>query len=380
MQAEQTRILCVDDEQKVLDGLQRNLRRAYAVEVALGSPAGLEAIENRGPFAVVVSDLRMPEMDGLTFLGRVREIAPNTTRILLTGNADLTSAIEAVNQGSVYHFLQKPCPKEVLLSALERASEHHRLVIGQRELLEKTLFGAIQTLSETLALANPSLFGNAQRVAERARAAAERAKAAEPWKVELAALLAQAAYVTLPEGLLDRLASGDPVSTEEEAMVSRLPDVSSRLLAHIPRIEEIQDWITQQGRPWGIPEEGVDPGRSLEASLLRIALDAGILERAGMPPDVVAATLRQEAMRYGERVVEAFCGAADSETELEVREVGVREIVRGMVLLAPVEDLTGRMLLKGGQAVSDSMKERLLNFARNGNLKEPLKVGVPRRA
>lgn len=379
MEAEQTRILCVDDEQNVLDGLQRNLRREYAVEVALGSRAGLDAIEKLGPFAVVISDLRMPEMDGLEFLGRVRDLAPDTTRVLLTGNADLTSAIEAVNQGSVYHFLQKPCPKEVLLAALERASEHHRLVIGQRELLEKTLFGAIQTLTETLALANPSLFGNAQRVAQRARAAAERARADEPWKLELAASLAQAAYVTLPEGLLERLAGGDSVSSEEEAMVSRLPGVSSRLLAHIPRIEEIHGWIADQGRPWGIPEERADPDRSLEANILRIALDAGILERAGMPPDVVSASLRQESERYGERVVEAFC-SADSETPLDVREVSVREIVRGMVLLAPVEDLTGRMLLKDGQAVSDSMRERLLNFARNGNLKEPLKVGVPRRA
>ncbi len=380
MATEQTRILCVDDEQNVLDGLQRNLRRAYSVEVALGSRAGLDAIANQGPFAVVVSDLRMPEMDGLAFLGRVRELAPDTTRILLTGNADLTSAIEAVNQGSVYHFLQKPCPKEILLSALERADEHHRLVVGQRELLEKTLFGAIQTLSETLALANPSLFGNAQRIAQRARAAAERANAADPWKLELAALLAQAAYVTLPEGLLDRLAAGDSISSGEVAMISQLPDVSSRLLAHIPRIEEIHGWITEQGRPWGIPDKRTEADRSLEASLLRIALDGGILERTGMPPDVVKATLRQATVRYGERVVEAFCGAAAGEAVLEVRELGVREIARGMVLLAPVEDLAGRMLLKEGQAVSDSMKERLLNFARNGNLKEPLKVGVPRPA
>jgi len=379
MKDEPTRILCVDDEQHVLDGLQRNLRRAYAVEVAAGSRAGLAAIESRGPFAVVMSDLRMPDMDGLAFLRRVREIAPDTTRVLLTGNADLTSAIEAVNQGSVYHFLQKPCPKDVLLSALERASEHHRLVVGQRELLEKTLFGAIQTLSETLALADPELFGTAQTVARRAAAAAERAGLTEPWKLELAALLAQAAYVTLPEDLLDRLARAQSISREEEAMISRLPSVSARLLAHIPRIEEIQGWIAEQGRPWGIPDEQSGEARSLEAGILRITLDAGILERAGAPFGVVVTTLAQQPARYGKRVLEAFGGATDVGPTFETRELGVREIAEGMVLLAPVEDLSGRMLLKEGQVVSGSTKERLLNFARNGNLKEPLQVGVPKR-
>src|SRR5450631_170470 len=149
------RILCVDDEPNVLHAIERQFRKRFEITIALGPDLALREIAERGPFAVVVSDLRMPGMDGVQFLARVRQISPDTVRIMLTGEADFSAAIEAVNQGNIFQFLSKPCPAEMLGRALDAALEQHALIMAERELLERTLTGSVEVLSEILSLVNP---------------------------------------------------------------------------------------------------------------------------------------------------------------------------------------------------------------------------------
>ncbi len=94
------RVLLVDDDSNILQGYSRCLRSDFDVHVALGSKLALEMVRNaEHPYAVIVTDLRMPGMDGVEFLKHVTEIAPNTVRIMLSGNADQKAIIDAVNQG-----------------------------------------------------------------------------------------------------------------------------------------------------------------------------------------------------------------------------------------------------------------------------------------
>jgi FixJ family two-component response regulator len=131
------KILFVDDEPAVLDGYQRLLRNQFHVNAALGGEQGLTLIQNAGPFAVVISDMRMPGMNGAQFLARVRGRAPNTARMLLTGHADLDVAIEAVNEGEIFQFLTKPCEREILVKAIRGALEKYRVVVAEKEIVRK---------------------------------------------------------------------------------------------------------------------------------------------------------------------------------------------------------------------------------------------------
>ncbi len=133
------RVLCVDDEPQVLAGLGQALRRRFDVTTAEGGLEGLRALTQAGPFTVVVSDFRMPGMNGAEFLRRVRNVAPDTIRILLTGQASLEDTISAVNEGYIFRFLGKPCPTPDLIKALDAAVEQARLVTRDRELLESKL-------------------------------------------------------------------------------------------------------------------------------------------------------------------------------------------------------------------------------------------------
>jgi len=131
------KILFVDDEPPVLDGYKRMLYKDFKVETAVGGEQGLAAIQEHGPFAVVISDMRMPGMNGAEFLAQVRQKVPDTVRMLLTGYADLNAAIDAVNRGNIFRFLTKPCEKDVLAGAIHLGVEQYRSVTAEKELAQK---------------------------------------------------------------------------------------------------------------------------------------------------------------------------------------------------------------------------------------------------
>ncbi len=133
------RILVVDDEPRVLRSLSLSLHGKFDLTVATSGKEALELLENKGPILVVVADLQMPGMSGTTFLEKVRRLAPDTVRILLTGSAGLDDAITAINKGYIFRLLTKPCTPEVLAQALEDAFEQYLLVAGDRLLMEAKL-------------------------------------------------------------------------------------------------------------------------------------------------------------------------------------------------------------------------------------------------
>lgn len=133
------RILLVDDEPALLAGLRRQLRPYYEVVCSVDPAAALETLTTQGPFAVVVSDMRMPVMDGAVFLEHARTLAPEATRVLLTGQADIPATIAAINRGQVFRFLCKPCPSEELLETLQAAVDEHARFRAERRLLDRSL-------------------------------------------------------------------------------------------------------------------------------------------------------------------------------------------------------------------------------------------------
>ena len=133
-----SRVLLVDDDPNILAAFQRQLRKKADIQTAPSGAAGLEVLKGGGPFAVVVTDYCMPEMNGIEFLSQVRRVSPDSVRMLLTGSADLAAAIQAVNQGNIFRFLTKPCGSDELLAALKAGIEEYRRIHGQRKFNKRT--------------------------------------------------------------------------------------------------------------------------------------------------------------------------------------------------------------------------------------------------
>ncbi len=132
------RVLFVDDDPLLLASLRRQFRRRLELDTAESGEEGLQVLRERGPFAVVVTDYTMPRMNGVEFLRQVRQLAPETVRVLLTGSADLNAAVRAVNEGNIFRFLLKPCPPESLQEVLEEGLRAFRRTRKDRKFSRRT--------------------------------------------------------------------------------------------------------------------------------------------------------------------------------------------------------------------------------------------------
>ena len=120
------KILLVDDDVNLLKASQRRLRKVFNIDIAQGGQEGLAAISGKGPYAVIISDLMMPGMDGFEFMEKARSFVPDTVFIMLTGHADLEVSLKALNEGNIFRFLTKPCNMPVLEKAIQAGMEQYR--------------------------------------------------------------------------------------------------------------------------------------------------------------------------------------------------------------------------------------------------------------
>ncbi|MBT3310937.1 MAG: response regulator [Desulfobacterales bacterium] len=112
------KVLFVDDDKNLLDGYKRRLRKQFDIVTALGAEEGLDTIKTKGPFEVIVSDLRMPVMDGFEFLARAKKISPESVCMVLTSHTDLQESMKAVNEENIFRFLTKPCKTHLMVKAI----------------------------------------------------------------------------------------------------------------------------------------------------------------------------------------------------------------------------------------------------------------------
>lgn len=312
------KILCVDDDINILRAFRRLMQKEYMFEIANSGQAALTLIAEQGPFAVVVSDLKMPEMDGVQFLTTVREKSPDSIRVMLTGQADLETAIAAVNEGNIFRFLTKPCSPEILGKTLQAALEQYRLVTAERTLLRQTLVGSVQVVTNTLNLVNPTAFGQGSRLKPIVKHMATRLALPQQWRFELAAMLSQIGCMTLPSSLLQKVNMGRSLSQEEQELFATHPQVAKDLLVKIPRLELVARMIARQLNPpkervWADDQEAEDTV-FIGANMLRVAAAFDRLIRQGIPPRSAVADLRKKPDLYLPEVVDALQDIKMSET------------------------------------------------------------------
>ncbi len=378
------KILFVDDDPDIIEAYQRRLGKVLRVDVAEGGARGLRCVVTDGPYAVVVTDFHMPIMNGIDFLARVKEVAPDTVRIMLTGNADLKVAMQAVNTGNIFRFLTKPCPADVMGEALVAGINQYRLVKGENNLLENTLNGAIEMLVEILSWADPEAFAQALELRSRVRTIVQELKVENSWEVELAAMLSQLGYMLLPRDILDKLRQNQPLSDAEKAVFVRFPEIGQDVIGRIPRLEPVARIILYQNKNFdgsGFPEDKVAEQKiPLGARILKVLIDLRSYEAGGMSRKEALAEMQNTQGRYDKRVLAAATAQSlsmlktmrlASESAIEVRSSALK---LGDVLVEGIKTKNGELLVGPGRTVVQALLSRISLAAALGSIQEPIKV------
>lgn len=376
------KVLLVDDELGLLSGLLRALRaEPFQLVTASGGAAALGLMKNEGPFAVIVSDLRMPLMDGVEFLGLARIHCPDSIRILFTGQLDMEMAIAAVNKGAIFRFITKPCLRIVMAHTLRTGVEQYNLITAQRVLLEQTLKGSIKVLTDILALANPLAFGQATRLRQSATDLVSALQIADGWQVEVAAMLSQIGWVILPPAVLEKVHERATLTAEEEAMMLRVPGVVETVLANIPRLDGVRDILRYQNKHFDGSGEPRDfrSGEDIPwgARALKLISDADALDSEGMSASLRFDTLRGRKGWYDPNILDALALVHYARQGSEVRELPLSRLTPGMILTQDIRTKNGMLFVARGQEVTPGLQQRFHNYARSFLNAESVRVIVP---
>jgi len=375
------KILCVDDDSNILEGFKRRLKKRFDLDTALSGREGLKAIVERGPYALVISDMRMPGMDGIQFLSKVGELAPDTVRAMLTGNTDLETAINAVNEGHIFRFLTKPCHPEMLAKTMEAGIAQYRLLMAEKELLEKTLSRSLSVLVDILSIVNPIAFSKAARFRRYVKQIIKELKLPNSWQFELAALMSQIGCVALTPEVMEKVNADQKLSYEEHEMFSNHPALGSKLLQKIPRLENVALMIEKQNLPFKQYTVAGKPDRpdtvTMGAQILKTALDFDKLLVNGTPPSEAVERMLKRPEECNPDVVNALRNLKWRQMGSTVKVVKIPELDVGMVIDQNVSTSKGVLVVTKGQDVNYVILERLKNFWSNRSISGEVRVLVP---
>ncbi|MGD0567618.1 MAG: response regulator [Candidatus Sulfotelmatobacter sp.] len=375
------KILFVDDEPAFLTGYELMLRPEFEMDTAVGGEQGLAAIRDHGPYAVVVSDMRMPGMNGVQFLARVRQAVPDTTRVILTGYADIKTAMDAVNQGNVFRFLAKPCEKETLVKAILSGLVQYRLITSEQELLENTLMGSIKVLTDVLGAVSPAAIGKSIRLTRYVRHMIAKFHVPSSWCFEAAAMLSQVGCVMLDQELIQAAYVDTHLSVGDRVRFEAHPGLAKALLANVRRLEPVAWMISQQlteGTPQQAPQVPELPAADLVfgAKMLRVAVAFDNLRMRGLANEDALVRLRYRS-EFDQELVEALADMKSEESKMELRKIPISTLMVGMILQQNIKNRAGLLVVAKGQEVTLPLRFRLEQFSNAQLIESEILALVP---
>ena len=378
------RILFVDDDPSILGALERALRRDFTICTAIGSELGLQKLEQAEPFAVVVADRQMPGMDGIQFLTAVRDKSPHSVRLMLTGNADLETTIRLVNESGIFRFLTKPCAALVLTKALQDALTQHRLIIAERELIDRTLKGSIKVLVDMLAMVAPDAFARGRRLRDRIEILTKRMGLASSWELHLAALLGPIGMVTLPPEVAVKVRRSQSLTPAEQSVLERVPEIGRNLLVNIPRLQNVAQIIYYQDKCYdgsSFPVDRINGQKiPIGSRVIKLLNDLAEIEARGRTPAEALQLMRDREGWYDPTILEVagdcFGHALVPLQDMQIPHisVGPDQLCAGHVVYAKIETTDGQLVVPTGQVITEPILEKIRNFARLEMLRLPILV------
>lgn len=357
-----SKILFVDDDELVLSGITLTVGREFDVSTAISGMEGLELFEKEGPFAVIVSDFNMPQMDGSEFLREIRRKDKDVVTMLLSGGANYNEVSDAVRRGGIFRLIGKPCPTDIMVENLKQALKQYRTIRAEKDVLEQTLNGAVRAITAILAASKPLFFGRSERVKKLAFLLAEELKLSDDWRLELASTFSHLGYLTLPDEVQEKLYNHEELPDEIMDVVKVFPNFANGILKGIPRLEEITPIIDLIDQDYEEPSFTEDVSAKL-ASLIRLAKHYERFASDGYSRADIFQKLDEKQAVYLPEALDALRKIKDySKGEAEIEEISIDKLKSGMRILEELRLPNGTLVAPRGSVVDQHFIKIVENY------------------
>jgi response regulator RpfG family c-di-GMP phosphodiesterase len=428
------KVLLVDDEESILNSLRRLLRgQPYELLLATSGAQALEVMEQHS-IDLVMTDARMPNMDGATLLARIHQLYPTTTRILLTGYADMPTIIKAINEGQIHRYISKPWNDEEMLLTLRQALAHQYSERERQRLEQLTRLqnDQLKSLNITLEKHVAARTAELQQTADMLDLAYEELKHSYVTGTEVFSLLANLRLppakqtnrqiielvrvycklhgldegtsrdLTMAAALynIGKLSWTDSMMTAPADLLHHsdreryrgYPKQSESLLMTLEPMKDAARLILHHQERWdgsGFPDRLKGEAIPFGSRLLKLAVDfielqRGLILERQMNSDEALVYIRSYAGRlYDPELVEDFiqvCAAYLSDVSLadpSVKVLTTREVTAGMILARNLNADNGMLLLNAGKVLSAALVEKLIAFEAMEGAKYSIFVKLP---
>ncbi len=427
----QPTVLCVDDEPNILSSLRRLFRpKGYRVLTADSGAAGLLVLEAQ-TVDLVISDMRMPEMDGAAFLELVRQRWPDTIRLLLTGYSDVTSILAAINRGEIYRYITKPWDDNDILLVVRHALERrvleqdkarlealtreqnlelvtlnqsleakveartielkrsHDAVVAASDKLKSNFITTIKIFSSLIEMRGGNLAGHSRRVADLARKIAVK-MALDPRDVQeifIAALLHDIGKMGFSDellGLAVNMMAGDNLG-----LFRKHPVRAEQLLMPLDDLRGTATILRSQMERFdggGFPDGLSGLSIPLGARILALASDfdnlqiGALVQRRVLAVEAKQIVYDSSGKRYDPTVVAAFRQLMDGDPPEEIRDIAVLsgELIVGMVLSRDLVSREGLLLLSADHVLDTRMIKQVQDFESKSEGRLSIRVRPPK--
>lgn len=374
-------VLFIDDDINLLNSFKRLMNDEFNVTTAQSPENGLQIMERNGPFAIVVSDMRMPGLSGVEVLSHAHKINPATVRVLLTGFAEHQCAIDAVNIGKVNKFLTKPCDLDTMAAVLRAGIRQYQLTLSEKELLGQTYIGIVNVLSQILALVNPVAQNKANRLKRYCTHMINEIQLEDKFIVEIAAILSQLGCITIPQDVLERHEYGGFINEEELQKIKKNNIDVIKLLMNIPMFEDIAEIISLSEKQIHNNTEGYSDEKQqnihIGGKILQVAKGIDRYIMSGVSPSDAISMLKDENYFNDNSIVNSLNTYEFNQKNMIKMYVYSYQLNTKMIIESDIYSSNGVLLIKKGQHVTYQILSSLNNFSKNVGINEPFAVLTP---
>lgn len=376
---EKNTVLVVDDTQTNIDILVDTLSSEYEVSVAMDGKSALEVVETARPNLILL-DVQMPGIDGYEVCKRLK--SKEKTRDIPVIFVTMLSKDEDESRGfevGAVDYITKPISPPIVRARVKTHLELRKMQRDVQELLRDTLAGSIGVLTEILSLLNPIAFSRASRIKRYVQNIVKEIKRPDVWQFELTAMLSQIGCVTLPPGTLKKLYRGAVVSEEEQRMYDAHPSTGGKLLAKIPRLENVAKIISKQNEHIAGPFKGVLQDRDpilLGIQILKMVNDFDRKATLGISQKEVFKEMDRQRELYDPALLTILAKTIQGRARNVTKMILVKNLECGMTTDENIFSSTGGIVLAKGTEVTAPILNFLQNYSQNMGIRQPFRVLV----